>query len=81
MLYKVRDHLNATTWANHCDWPIKRTCFHLLALLEIIVSCTYLSLNIQFHGDLFSFKIFFYSQSGYHTWEDVKKVAIISSKI
>jgi hypothetical protein len=53
----------------------------LLALLEISVSCTYLSLNIQFYGDLFSFKNFFYSQSGYHTYEDVKKVAIISSKI
>jgi hypothetical protein len=32
------DHLNATTWANYCDWPIKSSCLLLLTLVESPVS-------------------------------------------
>jgi hypothetical protein len=31
---ELMDHLNATTWANYCDWPIKSSHLLLLTLLE-----------------------------------------------
>jgi hypothetical protein len=46
----MKDCLNATTWANHYDWPIKISHFLLLTVLEItIICCAYLQVQSQFH--------------------------------
>ncbi len=32
------DGLNTTTWANHCDWPMKTNCITISTLLESTIS-------------------------------------------
>ncbi len=47
---KVRDYLNATIWANHCDWWIKIHYYLSSSFLEITISCAHLQVQIQFHA-------------------------------
>lgn len=47
---KVRDYLNATIWANHCNWWIKINYYFILSLLEITISYAHLQVQIQFHA-------------------------------
>jgi hypothetical protein len=47
--YKVSNHSNVTTCANHHGWPIKNMHFLLLAVLEGSVYWDYLQAQSEFH--------------------------------